>query len=159
MKCKRTRAAALFFLCFLCFFIASSCNALITFSSQELIDTDLSLKLDFIWIGPTVSIRIARPPGAPSVIVRNSKRWQERNKKLGCRTGYRVQLQKQQHKPLLPFIFLTNDRSHTNKMEELQSKIYYNHFVRACYLLIITESWLHLQISDVSPPGLQQRLW
>lgn len=147
------------FLCFLCFFVANSCNALITFSSQELIDTDLSLKPDFIWIRPTVSIRIERPPGAPLVIVRNSNRWQERKQKLGCSAGYRVQLRKQQHKPLLPFIFLTNDGSLTNKMEELHSEIYYNRFVWACYLLIITESWLHPQISDASPPGLQQRLW
>lgn len=35
-------------------------------------------------------------------------------------------------------------------MEKLQSDFYYNFFVQVCCHLILTESWLHLQIPDAS---------
>lgn len=63
---------------------------------------------------------------------------------------------KQQHESLLPSFFLTNIRILTNKTQELQLEIYYNHLVRECCLLIATEFWLHLQI--LIPPGPQQIL-
>lgn len=65
---------------FLCLFTPSSCNALITFSPQELIDTGLSVNLDFT-LDRTDSIptEIGRPPSALWVKVGNSK-WRRRHR-------------------------------------------------------------------------------
>lgn len=136
-----------FFFCFLCLYVASSCNALITFSDQELIEIGLSLNPDFTsdWTD-SIPPDIARPPSTPLVVVGNSKQctWhRERKHKQECRACYCVQLQKQQHNPLLPSIFLTNTRCLAKKTEEQQSKIYYNRFLQEFCLLIITESCLH----------------
>lgn len=107
----------------ICFWVASSCNALITFSHQELIDIGLSMNPDFMsdWTDsiPPEIVRLW-------VIVGNSKQLRllrQRKQKRRCRACYRVELQKQQNKPLFPSIFFTNGKSLANKIEELQSEI------------------------------------
>lgn len=163
--CSATALPAIvhFVFVFLCNFVVSSCNT----------DHFQSSCTDRYWSQPEPGLyfrldqsilpEIVRPPGAPWVIVVNSNqcwRWRERKQKRGCRADYRIQLRKQQHKPLLSSIFLTNARFLANKMEELQSETYYNCFVWKHCVLIVTEAWLHLLIPDVSVelPGQTLRL-
>lgn len=77
---------------------------------------------------------IARPPGAPWIVVGSSRcrRRRERKQKHGCCAGRLAQLRKQPHRLPLPSIFLTNARSLANKIDELQSQIAYNRLIREC---------------------------
>lgn len=132
------------------------CNAHIAYGCQDLIAYGFQCKQtvtnDFQRIH-NIPEDMARSPRSPWIVVGSSRqrRWRkERKQKRGCRVGLFIQLRKQPFKPLLPSIFLTNARSMTHKMEELELQIATNRLVHDCCVMIITETWLHTQIPDAA---------
>ena len=61
-----------------------------------------------------------------------------------------LRLRKQPHKPPLPSLYLSNAGSLVLKMDDLEPQLAGNRYVRDCCVLIITETWLHLDIPDAS---------
>lgn len=59
-------------------------------------------------------------------------------------------LRKTPHKPSLLSLFLSHARSIVNKMGELGLQLEDNRLIRGCYVVIISESWLHPAISDAA---------
>lgn len=140
------------FLCcwgfFLCLFTPSSCNALITFSPQELIDTGLSVNLDFT-LDRTDSIptEIGRPPSALWVKVGNSKwrrRHRERKQKPDAELAIASDCANNNTKPCFhpscsptPEPLQKKKKENKEKTVELQSEIYYKCLVREFCLPIV----------------------
>lgn len=52
--------------------------------------------------------------------------------------------------PPLPSIFLSNARSLVNKMDEMNLHLAKNNFMWDCSVMVITETWLHLDIPDTA---------
>ena len=158
----RTVAAAhgsvllVFFLLFLvCFsYVFSSTTS--TYSRQMLLDIGYNTKLTIsAESGRIFDIPdcIARPPGAPWIVIgsdRRRRRRRERKQKRGCRSGLLAKLRSNPHKPPLPSMFLTNARSLLHKMDELELLIEGNRYVRDCCISIISETWLHPSIPDAA---------
>lgn len=128
----RTGAAAfsslvwcLFLLLLVCV-LFKFCNAAVSYSRQNLID--LGFRHNLCITGDyershNIPEEIARLPGSPWMVSPPGKRRRrrtERKQKRGCRSGSDARLRKQPHRPALPSLFLTNDRSITHKMDELE---------------------------------------
>ena len=96
---------------------------------------------------------IARTPGTPWFVVgsgRRRRRRRHRKQKRGCRSGLAARLKRRTHKTALPSVFLTNARSITNKLDELNLLISANRFIEDCCILVITETCLHSLVPDVA---------
>uniref|UniRef100_A0A669B6K4 Reverse transcriptase domain-containing protein n=1 Tax=Oreochromis niloticus TaxID=8128 RepID=A0A669B6K4_ORENI len=78
------------------------------------------------------------------------RRRRERKQKRGCRSGSDARLRKQPHRPALPSLFVSNARSITHKLDELELQIATTSFARNCSIILITESWLHPLIPDAA---------
>nr|XP_043874450.1 uncharacterized protein LOC122764210 isoform X2 [Solea senegalensis]XP_043874509.1 uncharacterized protein LOC122764439 isoform X2 [Solea senegalensis] len=78
------------------------------------------------------------------------RRRRERKQKRGCRSGSDAKLRKQPHRPAIPSLFLSNARSITHKMDELELQTATMSFVRNCSVIFITETWLHPLIPDAA---------
>lgn len=95
--------------------------------------------------GYDIPTDIARPAGAPWIVVpleKRRRRRRERKQKRGCRAGIHVRLGKNPHKPPLPSLFVTNARSLANKMDELEMITATQKNIQDCCAMIITETWL-----------------
>lgn len=144
------------FLCTFCLFLTHSCISKLIYNRQNLIDIGFQAKMEIASAFTethNIPPEIARPPGAPWIVVgpsRHRRRRKERKQKRGCQAGLLARLRKQPHRPPLPSILLMNARSLANKMDELQSRIAYNHLIRECCLLIVSETWLHPQIPNAT---------
>ena len=105
---------------------------------------------NFCW--PTTSLRTSQDlwtvPGMYSVPsgCRDSRR--KRRRKRGCWSGLQTRLRKVPHRTALPSIFLTNNRSITQKLDELELNIATNSYVRNSSVMIISETCLHQLIPD-----------
>ena len=96
---------------------------------------------------------IARPPGSPWIVIscgRRRRRRRERKQKRGRRSGLLARLRKDPHKLPLPSMFLSNARSLTHKMDELELLANGNRYVRDCCVSVISETWLHPSIPDAA---------
>src|SRR4029434_4237246 len=136
--------------------LVNICEANYVYSRQDLIDfgwqQKLSVTQNFQWTHK-IPEDIARLPGSPWIVGGPSKRRRrrrDRKQKRGSRAGLLTRLRKQPHKPPLPSIFLTNTRSITHKMDELELHVTANHLIRNCCVMIITETWLHPLIPDAA---------
>ena len=140
----------------LCLLVTLPCHSNPIYSRHELILIGLKAKMDITSTFTrthNISSEIARPPGAPWIVIgsgRRRRRRRERRQKRGCRGGLLARLRNRPHRPPLPSIFLANARSLANKMDELQSRITFDNFVRECCLLIVSESWLRPHIPDAT---------
>ena len=145
----------MFLYSFFCLLV-NICEANYVYSRQDLIDfgwqQKLSVTRNFQWTHK-IPEDIARLPGSPWIVGGPSKRRRrrrDRKQKRGSRAGLLTRLRKQPHKPPLPSIFLTNARSITHKMDELELHVTANHLIRNCCVMIITETWLHPLIPDAA---------
>nr|XP_057929088.1 uncharacterized protein LOC131129485 [Doryrhamphus excisus] len=96
---------------------------------------------------------LARPMGAPWIVVGSGKRRRRRREhkqKRGRRSGLLLRLRNNPHKPPLPSLYLTNARSITHKKDDLELQLEGNRYIRDCCVLIITETWLKPTIPDAS---------
>lgn len=75
------------------------------------------------------------------------RRHRERRQKRGCCAGALARVRKQQFKPLLPSIFLTNARSIVHKIDDLELLLETNYSVRNC---CVTKTWLNDRIPDAT---------
>ena len=66
------------------------------------------------------------------------------------RLGLDARLCKQPHRPALPSLFLSNVKSITHKMDELELQMATTSFVQNCSVIFITETWLHSLIPDAA---------
>ena len=158
----RTGAAALsspvgcvFFLLFVCF-LFNFCKANHSYSRQNLIDLG---QMCFMPVTAhfqrsyNIPMDILRAPGSPWITTLPGKRMRrrrDRKQKRGCRSGTDARLRKQPHRPALPSLFLSNARSITHKMDELELQMATFSFVRNCSVMVITETWLHPLIPDAA---------
>ncbi len=141
----------------LCTFLSLSmsfclCGGKYMYSRQELIDIGLRCSMDIMsnfQRSHNILDYITRSPWVcfPSRWRRRRREWKQ---KRGCRAGFRARLKKNPHKPLLPSIYMTNARSVTHKMDELELLTASDHFFRTCCIMIITESWLQLLTPDTA---------
>lgn len=81
---------------------------------------------------------------------RRAKKAKKTQQKCTYRSGLLDKLRKHPHKPPLPNIFFTNARSIINKMNKLPIEISENKHTKACCILLLIETWLHLLIPDVA---------
>lgn len=117
------------------------CNAAVSYSRQNLINLgfrhNLCITCEY-QRSHNIPEEIARLPGSPWMVKRR------------CRSGSDARLRKQPHRPALPSLFLTNARSITHKMDELELQMVTMSFVRNCSIIFVTESWLHPLIPDAA---------
>lgn len=132
------------------------CNAAVSYSRQNLINLgfrhNLCITCDY-QRSHNIPEEIARLPGSPWMVSppgKRRRRRRERKHKRGCRSGSDARLRKQPHRPALPSLFLTNARSITHKMDELELQMVTMSFVRNCSIIFVTESWLHLLIPNAA---------
>lgn len=88
---------------------------------------------------------LVRPPGSPWITLPAAKRQRrrcERRQKRVCRAGIRARLGRDPHKPPLPSLFVTNARSLTNKIDELELITSTQKTIQDCCVMVITETWL-----------------
>ncbi len=148
-------------LCFmyvlLCMLISAKfCQAKQVYSQQELINIGLQSRMaitaDFQRAN-SIPADIAKPPGSTCIVigcVKQRRRRKERKQKRGCRAGLLARLRKQPYKPPLPSLFLSNARSFTHKMDDMELLIANNNSLRDCCVIIITETWLHQGIPNAA---------
>lgn len=122
------------------------------YSRQQLLDIGLKIAITVkSRRSYNIPTKIARPPGAPWIVVSSSRRWRrrrERKQKKGCRSGVLTRLRKDLHKPPLPSMFVSNARSLIYKKDKLELLAMRNHYVQD--YCVITETWLHLLIPDTA---------
>ncbi len=133
-------------LCFmyvlLCMLIcAKFCQAKQVYSRQELINIGLQSRMaitaDFQRAN-SIPADIAKPPGSTWIVigcVKQRRRRKERKQKRGCRAGLLARLRKQPYKPPLPSLFLSNARSITHKMDDMELLIANNNSLRDCCVI------------------------
>lgn len=142
-------------LCFLYLLLHAQTSATAD-SRQELLDLGFLLKspvTNDCHLSYNLPDEIARHPGSPWTVVRSSRwrrRRRERKHKRGCRSGLLARLRKNPHNPPLPSMSLTNTRSLTHKMDELELLINGNRYIRDCCVPIISETWLRPLIPDAA---------
>ena len=128
----------------------------IRYNRQELLDIGFQHKLPILrefHRNHNIPDEVTRSPESPWIVVgpgRRHRRRRERKQKRGCRSGLLLRLRNQPHKPPLPSMYLTNARSIVHKTDGLVLQLAGNTYVCDCCLLVITETWLHPQISDAS---------
>lgn len=148
-----------FFLCFLCVFVCTFCthtSAFYLYTRHDLVDIGYRHKIAVtsnFHHQHNIPDELVRPPGSPWIVVGSGKRRRrrrERKQKRGRRSGLLLKLKNRPHKPPLPSLFLTNARSLTYKMDDLELQLAGNCYVKDCCVLVITETWLNPGIPDAS---------
>nr|XP_057925471.1 uncharacterized protein LOC131127531 isoform X2 [Doryrhamphus excisus]XP_057925472.1 uncharacterized protein LOC131127531 isoform X2 [Doryrhamphus excisus]XP_057925473.1 uncharacterized protein LOC131127531 isoform X2 [Doryrhamphus excisus] len=145
-----------YFMCVCLWTLSTYTSALHHYTRQDLVDIGYRHKLavcrDF-HRRHNIPDELARPMGAPWIVVGSGKRRRRRREhkqKRGRRSGLLLRLRNNPHKPPLPSLYLTNARSITHKKDDLELQLEGNRYIRDCCVLIITETWLKPTIPDAS---------
>ncbi len=129
-------------------------SALITYDKGTLLDIGhcyTNLFQDTLSSNPLWPLEILQNAEVNNGHLNNHLNRQRIKKHHGKCAGIRNRLRKRAHSPPLPSILLANVQSLENKMDDLRARISFQWDIRDCNILCLSETWLTVPESAVTP--------